>query len=84
MSGPSNRTHTGQGATEKVREFFHGRDIRDTAAHFTKWLDNEGFIIVPKPYKAPARRGNSKPPAYTGPELIGKSHTARLVGGASS
>jgi hypothetical protein len=34
--------------------------------------------------KPPARRGKKrgpyKPPVYTGPEWIGKSHTAKLAG----
>lgn len=80
----SNRTSTGQGAKEKLREYF-GTNLKTTpyqVAALIQYLDNEGFIIVPKPYKAPARRGNSrKPPVYTGPDMIGKSHTARLTGG---
>jgi hypothetical protein len=40
-------------------------------------LDREGYIIVPKPYQKPARRGNDVTPD----PWIGKSHTANLIGG---
>lgn len=81
----SNRTHTGEGAKEALRKYL-GTNLKDTpyqVCAIVQWLDDQGFIIVPKGHSAPARRGNSKPPVYTGPELIGKSHTARLIGGAS-
>lgn len=73
-----NKASTGEGAKEKLREYFAASKFAPRFAdHFTQWLDEQGFIIVPKPS---ARRGNSrKPPVYTGPAMIGQSHTARLI-----
>lgn len=75
MAGLSNRTQTGDAALAILADLLtRGLDAR----RFSERLHTAGFIVVPLPYHKPARRGK-----YTGPAMIGQSHTARLVGGAS-
>lgn len=52
------------------------------ADRIIKHLEDHKFVIAPKPYEPPARRGKGKPPKYTGPTMIGASHSANLVRGA--
>lgn len=84
MTGTSNRSRTGADALAKLAEYFEQTglvtDPRDTARRFVARLLQEGFIVAPVPYSKPARRGNAKPPKYTGPAMIGQSHSARIVG----
>lgn len=75
---PSNSVSTGRHAREAVRECFR-RNGPVTADQILRYLEEHDLIIVPRPYTKPARRGND---AALSP-LIGKSHTASLVGGAS-
>lgn len=70
----SNRASTGHNAVEALRQALqsHATD----AAGYARELDKRGYLIVPKPYQKPARRGNEAASPW-----IGKSHTANLVGG---
>ncbi len=74
--GPSNRCRTGSHAKAALRTILPANlDAERLAAA----LDRAGFVIVPKLYTKPARRGNAVTPD-PGPWL-GKSHTANLIGG---
>ena len=73
----SNQATTGPHAKEMVRRYFRA-SVHPTAGTLLQWLEMQDLIIVPKRYTAPARRGNDE----AGP-LIGKSHTAALIGGRS-
>ena len=72
--GVSNRACTGHHAKAALTKVF---STCSTPRAVAEALDREGYIIVPKPYQKPARRGNDvKPDPW-----IGKSHTANLIGG---
>lgn len=71
----SNRAVTGPHAKDVIRRYFKSTD-KPTAAALLYLLDQEKLVVVPR-YDAPARRGNDD---ALGP-LIGKSHTASLIGG---
>jgi hypothetical protein len=50
-----------------------------SATRIARELSDLGYIIIPKPYTKPARRGNEVKAA---PEIwIGKSHSAVIAGG---
>lgn len=72
----SNRAVTGPHAREVIRRYFK-TSAKPTAAELLYLLDQEHLIVVQRGYEAPARRGNDD---ALGP-LIGKSHTASLIGG---
>jgi hypothetical protein len=81
MAGISNRSTTGIEAEEAIRQFFLTKAFtHGSARQLVRWLDDAGYIVVPKPYTKPARRGNDKKISVDSP-WIGKSHSARLVGG---
>ena len=73
----SNRTRTGTPAIRAVREYFQQHVNNATADGLLRHLERHGWIIIDRPYRKPARRGNDLGP------LLGKSHTANLVEGAS-
>lgn len=82
MAKLSSRDRTGIGAREKVIEYLRDHPMPQGALaniavdHFIKWLTTEGYVITAQAHKAPARRGT---PKYTGPSVIGSSHTANLL-----
>lgn len=76
MAGLSNKTQTGTEALTTLQRLL-GDDI--SARRLCEKLYTAGYIVVPLPYRKPARRGNTPKP-YTGPAMIGMSHTAKLVG----
>lgn len=82
MAGLSNRGTTGSGAVAALERYRDERFANFGVSFFVKWLDDQGFIIVPKGYSKPARRGNAKPVPYTGPDMIGQSHCGRLAKGS--
>lgn len=76
MAGLSNRTQTGDAALTTLADLLtRGLDAR----RFSERLHTAGFVVVPLPYHKPARRGN-RPKPYTGPAMIGTSHSAKLAG----
>lgn len=79
--GVSNRACTGHHAVAALRAALQSRAT--DAAGYARELDRLGFIIVPKPYQKPARRGNAvdKRRLKDIDPWIGKSHTANLIGG---
>lgn len=88
MTKLSSKYKTGEIAEALVKEFFHTENMSEPrpllASKLIIHLTNNNFVIAPRPYSRPARRGknigNTKPKPYTGPAMIGKSHSARLAG----
>lgn len=87
MAGPSNRAKTGLEARHIVMRFLQedrGIDPGETASHakmaarLVRALEDAHYVIAPRKYEKPARRGNSAPKD----PWIGKSHSARLIDGA--
>lgn len=80
MSGLSNRRRTGRDARAALVQIIssatHGEFSPDK---IIRELAGKGYAIV-NVREPTARRGNAKPPIYTGPEFIGQSHSARLAG----
>lgn len=79
MAGLSNRGTTGLPARQALERYL---PATMNAQHLVNWLGEQGFIIVPKGYSKPARRGNPKPAPYTGPTMIGQTHCGRLARGS--
>lgn len=89
MAGPSNRAKTGLEARHIVMRFLQedrGVDPTETASHakmaarLVRALEDNHYVIAPRPYGKPARRGNVAPKD----PWIGTSHSSRLVTGAST
>lgn len=71
----STEIRTGLPAKNIVRDYFK-HTVHPTSGPFLQWLELKGYAIVPiKGDARPARRGTEAGP------LLGKSHTATLVGG---
>lgn len=70
----SNRATTGIPATKALA---HILSNPEHAATIIRELKDLGFIIIPEPYRKPARRGK----VINDDPWIGKSHAARLCGG---
>lgn len=87
MTKLSSKYKTGEVAAALVMDYFRNYSVKAEsyealAAHLIKHLTDNNFVIAPRPYAKPARRGkgNTEPAPYTGPDMIGKSHSARLAG----
>lgn len=85
MTKLSSKYKTGEIAEALVKQYFLERTPNECCATgLVLHLTNNNFVIAPRPYSRPARRGknigNTKPKPYTGPVMIGKSHSARLAG----
>lgn len=79
MSGLSNRRRTGIEAREALITSLEPLVPGLTIAIINKLIErlsSKGFAIVSTRCEPTARRGA----VYTGPEFIGKSHSARIVG----
>lgn len=72
----SNKGATSAEAKEAVRKYFNN-SAHPTAGPLLQWLEMQGYVIIQRPYEKPARRGNSAG------VMLGKSHTATIVGGAT-
>lgn len=82
----SNRAKTGLEARHLILRFLQedrGVDPKETAseakmaARLVRFLDDNHYVVVPRPHEKPARRGNAAPVD----PWIGKSHTQRLING---
>lgn len=86
MTKLSSKYKTGEIAEALVKEYLRGHCFGGSdrgqieAVGLIKHLEDNQFVIAPRPYTRPARRGNTKPKPYTGPVMLGKSHSARLTG----
>lgn len=78
MTKLSGKYRTNEQARRALREAvgdLHGEG-RDFTDMLIRVLAGKGFAIVSTNPQPTARRGNA--PAYTGPGMIGTSHSARL------
>jgi hypothetical protein len=72
----SNRAKTGEPAMRALKACL---PEKVNAAGIVRELSDLGYIIIPKAYTKPARRGNEVQKPYD--PWIGKSHSARLLHG---
>jgi hypothetical protein len=79
----SNRAKTGEPAMRALKmsvdAVLANTATRINIARVARELDDLGYIIIPKPYTKPARRGNEV--KDIGEIWIGKSHSSVLAGG---
>lgn len=68
---------TGQRAKDVIRRYFKTA-AKPTAGELLYLLDQENLVVVARQHDTLARRGDND----LGP-MLGRSHTANLIGGAS-
>lgn len=79
--GMSNKYVTGEVARAKVLEYLRQAGGGVSGDSMIRWLQAEGYIVVPRPSCAPTPRGARRGKVKEVPSpWLGKSHTARLAG----